>query len=239
MERFGEIALHMHIVFGSLGLAAFWVPVLTEKGASLHKRYGNIFLWSTYIVLGTAAISILIRFISLGLQGLGPDDRPLLYGFLIFLSYLAVIVFVVVRHGVLVLKAKQDLQRLNTRLNTALAWAIVGFSIFVILYGLILNPPNQILLFALSPIGIISGIDILRYIRGKKTSKREWMYEHLGAMLGAGIAFHTAFFVFGASQLFNISGPLSVIPWIAPTLIGIPTITIWTRHYRQKFGEAS
>ena len=70
-------------------------------------------------------------------------------------------------------------------------------------------------------------------------SRRAWMYEHIGAMLGSGIAFHTAFAVFGSAQLIdiNLAGWLQVVPWIAPTIIGIPAILLWTRHYQRKFGE--
>ena len=58
-------------------------------------------------------------------------------------------------------------------------------------------------------------------------------------MIGAGIAFHTAFAVFGSSRLFDIglTGWIAVIPWVLPAAIGIPATILWTRHYRRKFGE--
>ena len=42
-------------------------------------------------------------------------------------------------------------------------------------------------------------------------------------MIGGGIAFHTAFAVFGAQRLwdYELSGFLGVLPWILPALIGI------------------
>ena len=59
--------------------------------------------------------------------------------------------------------------------------------------------------------------------------------------LGAGIAFHTAFIVFGARQWFGLQlfgGPLlGLLPWVLPSAIGIPTISIWIRSYRRRFGE--
>ena len=89
------------------------------------------------------------------------------------------------------------------------------------------------------PYDLGNGFGQLRYMKSDTPSKRAWMYEHLGAMLGAGIAFHTAFAVFGVTRLFDIelTGWVAIIPWVAPTVIGIPAIAIWTRHYRQKFGE--
>ena len=39
-----------------------------------------------------------------------------------------------------------------------------------------------------------------------------WWYEHMGSMLGGGIAFHTAFLVLGAGRLFGLrlDGPAAV-----------------------------
>ena len=66
-----------------------------------------------------------------------------------------------------------------------------------------------------------------------------WFYSHLGSMLGGGIAFHTAFLVFGLGRFvsLDIPGVLAVLPWLLPTLIGIPAIVLWTRHYRRRFGQ--
>ena len=102
-----------------------------------------------------------------------------------------------------------------------------------------MDSPIKILLYAMSPIGFLTGNGMLRYMRLADPSPRAWWYEHMGAMLGAGIAFHTAFAVFGVTRLFDVgfSGWLSVIPWVAPALIGVPATAIWTRHYRRKFGE--
>ncbi|MGI9204552.1 MAG: hypothetical protein ACR2Q3_11105 [Woeseiaceae bacterium] len=239
MQYFGEIARFVHVVFGAIGLAAFWIPVLAKKGATNHVRYGRVFVWSANIVLGFAALALIVRIAGLSSQGIGPSDEPALFAFIVFLGYLTFVTYVVVRHGLAVLRHKGNPGALRTTLNIALAYGALAASLVIVLYALLLSPPNQVLLFALSPIGIGTGFGNLRYMNSATPSRRAWMYEHIGAMLGAGIAFHTAFAVFGASRLFDIglSGWVAVIPWIAPTLIGIPAITIWTRHYRRKFGE--
>jgi hypothetical protein len=58
-------------------------------------------------------------------------------------------------------------------------------------------------------------------------------------MIGAGIAFHTAFAVFGARQLFQLSpqGWAAVLPWVLPAAVGIPAIAVWTRYYRWRSGN--
>jgi len=238
-ELIGDGARLIHVVFGFAGLAAFWIPIFARKGAATHVRFGKIFVWSAYIVLAGAALALANRFVSLSLEGVGPSDNPGLYAFMIFLAYLTLVTFVTVRHGMVVLRHKRDPAAVRTTLNATLAYAAIAASSGLVLYAIIASPPNIIVLLALSPIGFGVGTSNLRYMRNPPGSPRAWMYEHLGAMLGAGIAFHTAFAVFGSAQLFDIglSGWLAVVPWVAPAAIGIPASIIWTRHYRRKFGE--
>lgn len=239
MTYFAESARFVHILFGAIGLLAFWVPVFAKKGAINHVRFGKIFLWSAYVVLGAAAVALISRVTDLLKRGIGPADEPTLFAFVVFLAYLTLVTFVIVRHGVTVLKHKRDPAALRTKINIGLAYCAFAASAAIVLYALIVSPPNKILLLALSPIGFGNGYGILRYIKSETPSKRAWMYEHIGAMLGAGIAFHTAFAVFGSARLFDIglTGWVAIIPWVAPAVIGIPAITLWTRHYRRKFGE--
>ena len=59
----------------------------------------------------------------------------------------------------------------------------------------------------------------------------------MSSMLGSCIAATTAFLVVNASRLgFETFG---FVVWLAPTIIGIPTIAIWTRYYRHKFAPAA
>lgn len=239
MSFLGEGARFIHVLFGSISLVAFWIPVFARKGAVNHVRFGKIFVWSAYIVLTAAGITLLARVADLFARNIGPTDEPVLFSFMVFLGYLTFVTFVTVRHGMSVLKHKRDPASLRTNLNTVLAFSAILASVGLILYALLLSPPTKVLLLALSPIGLGTGFGNLRYMRSDTPSKRAWMYEHLGAMLGSGIAFHTAFAVFGSTRLFDIglTGWIAVIPWVAPAAIGIPAIVIWTRHYRLKFGE--
>ena len=60
-------------------------------------------------------------------------------------------------------------------------------------------------------------------------------------MLGAGIAFHTAFIVFGAQRLwpYEMAEPLAIVSWLLATIVGTPAIVVWTRHFQRKFGPAA
>lgn len=239
MDLIGEGARYVHVIFGFAGLAAYWIPIFAKKGAVNHVRFGKVYVWCAYIVLAGAAVALSGRFLDLYQRGIGPADRPTLFAFLIFLSYLTLVTFVTIRHGMQVLRHKRDSAALRTPFNMGLAYASIVASISIILYAVVMSPPNALLLYALSPIGIAGGSGNLRYMTSPPASPRVWMYEHMGAMLGGGIAFHTAFAVFGAGQLFDIglTGWVAVIPWVLPAAIGIPASFIWIRHYQRKFGE--
>ena len=99
----------------------------------------------------------------------------------------------------------------------------------------------KILFFGMSPIGFLVGFGSLTYVKNPQKTKMAWWYEHMTAILGAGIGFHTAFLVFGVHRVVNLGfeGPFAVIPWVAPSAIGAPAIFIWIRYYQKKFGELS
>lgn len=239
LEFLGDAARLVHIAFGTVGLAAFWVPLFARKGARLHVRAGRIFVWSAYVVLAAAALALAARLATLLAAGYGPGDRPGLFGFIVFLAYLTLVTFVIVRQGMGVLRHKQEPVALKTPLNLALAYAAIAASAGIVLYALVLAPPNRILLYALSPLGLFVGSGNLGFMNLQRPSPRAWFYEHMGAMLGAGIAFHTAFAVFGMTRLFDIgiSGWVAVIPWVLPAIVGVPATAIWTRYYRRRFGD--
>ena len=231
----------IHVGAGFVGLAAFWVPVFTRKGASRHRLFGKVFKYSAYIVLTAAFVSVGYHIVDALLRGVSPGDAPGQFGFVVFLGYIAIATAVVLRHGLTVLEHKRSLSEMNRPLDRGLAWTAIGASVVIIAYAVYYNPPNAILLYALSPLGLLIGRGILAAVKAEEGPQRAWFYEHMGSMIGTGIAFHTAFAVFGSLQLWDLglSGWIAVIPWVAPTLLGMPAIFIWTRHYQKKFGEVT
>ncbi len=237
IETLHELTRWTHIGAGFVGLAVFWIPLFAQKGGSNHRFWGRVFKYCAWLVLGGAAFGLTVAFAGAYQAGASPADPQ--FAFLVFLAYLTYVTFVSLHAGVSVLTAKTDLTALNTVLNRAIAWAAVASSVALIVYALVAAPSNRILLFALSPIGFAAGFGFRRVISGARTEKKAWFYEHMGAMLGCGIAFHTAFAVFGSRAIFTLSldGWMQVVPWIAPTLIGIPAAEIWTRYYQRKFRD--
>ena len=238
MDLLREISRWSHVIIGFTGLVAFWFPVFARKGGPLHRKAGTVFVICGYFVTASAALScglITYKIFNLGVAEKNANNLASIA----FLAYLAWVTFVMLRYSVGVLRTKKDPTQLGTPGWRLLAWSAIGASAAIVAFAIVFPTDNSILLYALSPIGIGTGLPMLRYMNGKITSKKAWFYEHLSATLSAGIAFHTAFAVFGAARLFTLpsTGLLSVLPWVLPAAVGTPALILWKRYYQRKFGD--
>ena len=37
----------------------------------------------------------------------------------------------------------------------------------------------------------------------------------------------------------QLEGPVAAIPWLLPTLIGVPASAVWTNYYKKRFNEGA
>ncbi|WP_419165187.1 hypothetical protein [Candidatus Palauibacter sp.] len=235
-----SVLIWAHVATGFVGLVAFWIPVFARKGGRAHVRAGRVYTYCAYVVTLSAVTASAGRIVAYLSQGIGVAERPDLYGFPLFLGYLGVTTFAMVRQALRVVATRRAPETLRTPFHEALGWASIAGSVTVIAYALGVWSDISPILLGLSPVGLFTGRGMLRLMRAPGSERMGWFYSHMGSMLGGGIAFHTAFAVFGAPRLwaYEIAGPLAVVPWILPTVIGIPAIVIWTRYYRRKFNPA-
>lgn len=226
-----------HIVAGFIGLGAFWVPVFARKGSRTHVRFGTIYAWCAYVVTSSAVLTSLGRILQYQLEGIAIGAQPERYGFAVFLGYLGLATFASVRHAVRVVETRKAPDRIKTPFHRGLGWTSIGASVVTIALALAIWSPISIVLLSLSPGGIAVGSGILTYLNRGAEEHMGWFYSHMGAMIGGGIAFHTAFAVFGAQRIFQYSldGAFAVVPWIAPTLIGVPALIAGRRYYQRRF----
>lgn len=235
IEQFHQLLRWSHIAVGFVGLAVFWVPVFTRKGSARHKRFGKVFAACAYYVSLSAVLGAALLLLDLRQRGVAVAARPDAYGILLFLAYLGLASFVMVHHGVRVIATRRAPRSLRTPFHRALALGCFAASAGIVAFGLLFRSGVSMILVVLSSVGFFLGFDIRRYLRSDP-GRWDWLYQHMNAMLSAGIAFHTAFAVFGAARLFHyrLEGLLGLLPWILPATVGTPTIAIWTRHYRRK-----
>ena len=94
MSFLSGVSSFIHVAFGAAGLIAFWVPVFAKKGAVNHVRFGKIFVWSAYVVLASAGISLTVRALNMWQLGIGVAEEPRAIAFMVFLGYLTFVTFV-------------------------------------------------------------------------------------------------------------------------------------------------
>ena len=235
----------LHIAAGAVALVLFWIPVIARKGGKLHIRIGWAYVVCMSCVVVTAfAMSGMVFANPLGVRQIqAPLSAEELARFLrsqrlfsAFLAYLAGVTLASGWQGIWVQRTKRTPEALRTPFNVALN-ALTAFSgLGVLLLGLRFS---SAVFVALSPVGVLVGGGNLRYLLRGPATKMAWWYEHLGSMIGTGIAGYTAFFVFGGSRLFPSVArtQLYAIFWVLPTLIGVPAIYLAVFYYRGKFHE--
>ena len=136
METGLDLLRLTHVTAGFIGLAAFWVPIFTRKGAKYHRLFGKVFKYCAYIVLGAAFLAVTYHMGDALHNGIGPAQHPANFAFLVFLGYLSVVTYIGLRHGLGVLKQKPDLSRMNRPLDNGLAYLAIAASLTLIAYAL-------------------------------------------------------------------------------------------------------
>lgn len=239
MDQLIEINRYVHMIVGFAGLAVWWVPILSTKGARLHRTMGKLFVLSAYVIGFTALASPALRLTEARLAGGSWNAILRDAGFLVLLAYLGLFTLNVAHYGVRILRTRRNPETLWTPRLEAMSWLLMAGSVIVAAHALLFWTPVSIILLLLSPIGIAQGLEQRRYMRRRPALKKPWFYAHMDAMLGAGVAFHTAFLVFGSRVVFDLSllGAFNWVPWVLPAAIGTVFGERWKRSYMRRFGD--
>ena len=56
-----EALVALHVITGTVGLTAFWGPIVTRKGAANHRKWGKA---ACYGFLGAGALAIAMALLS-------------------------------------------------------------------------------------------------------------------------------------------------------------------------------
>ncbi len=239
METLIEINRVGHIAIGFIGLVSWWLPIVSKKGGRNHRLFGKVFAACAYWIGFSTLISLVLRLSMAPWSTEGVGGVLSQAGFLIFLGYIGLVTVTITHWAVRVIRTRSDPPAIDTPGMRLLILGMSAGSVLVIVFALAFWSNLSIILLLLSPIGLMAGRDMRRYIAMEPRPRMAWWYEHMGAMLGAGIAFHTAFMVFGSRVVFDLSilGPFNWVPWVLPTLIGTIAGHYWERFYRRRFGD--
>ncbi len=239
----------VHIGAGALGLLCFWIPIFAKKGGRLHLAAGRFFVRLAIVIAATAIVSCswgLIAPVSFSgiTRDLSTDEVELLSANIRFLFALLGMLttwFVAsLQVGLRAVKTRRNQSDLGDARTRTFVMISILASLLAALFGAyqyaLSGQTRYFALIGLGTLGVFEGRKTLRILGKDRHGPMDWWYLHMDSMIGLGIAFHTAFFVFGASRIWgSLPGLWAIVPWVVPTLIGATATHLWTNYYRRKF----
>lgn len=220
-----EALVILHILTGTLGLVAFWVPIATKKGAPPHRRWGRI---ACYGFLGAGVLAIAMALLSLyGPQTRIPSvtDRTLFAGlFGWMMLYLGILTIGFVDYGLAVVRHARDRARLRSPRYQAVIAAVVASGAWCGYFGAAIGQPLMVLV---AVVGIVAMALQEVFIFRREAARGAHVGEHFRALIGMGISAYTAFLSVGLVRSFpeQVFNPAI---WAGPSVIGVSLIVYFT-----------
>lgn len=221
-----EALIVAHVITGSVGLIAFWGPIVTRKGAANHRKWGRA---ASYGFLGAGGLAIVMALLSL----YGPEkripsvtDRELfdgLFGWMML--YLGTLTIGFVDYGLAVIRHSRDRYALRGFRYQSVIAAVVISGLWCGWYGIRVEHPLMVLV---ATVGILAmAIQQLYIWRRVDPPRGTYVGEHFRALIGMGISAYTAFMSVGLirmvpEQVFNPA------IWAGPSVIGVSLIIYFT-----------
>ena len=238
MEAIHATIVFAHIVTGSLSLGLFWIPCLSRKGGSAHRKFGSWYLHTmTFTAISGVISSSMVLAMPLTIYPNVPSHYSSAELFIaniqmqyLFLLMLSLLIWSNLRQAKAVLRVKQQHQALRRAGYLWLPACLILVAVLALYRGL---QTGNILAMIFGPIALLNGIGILRYAMADAHPPKTWLKEHIGHILGSGIGAYTAFFAFGGRTLFAQWPELQLASWILPSLIGVPFALWQSRKYTQ------
>ncbi len=211
----------LHIAAGFTALALFWLPMVARKGGRVHRRAGWIYVVAMGVVAVTAVVVCGARILF---------DGPEVRARSLFLLFISILAATAAASGVRALREKQRAGSTRKIINLGLPTLLLVSSAAISLYGLHLG---SILFTVFGAIGFLSSGSQLFYWLRPPQSRMHWWFAHMSGMVGSSIATLTAFVVVNAPRLGIAS--FSILPWVAPGVVGAIGLNFWIRYYQRKF----
>ena len=214
------LVLIAHVAVGTVALAAYWVAGFSKKGSPLHRAAGKVFMLTMLLILATSLVFV-ARMV--GSRTLGNAA---------FFAYLIVISGTALATGWYSLKFKREHARYFGGWYRALALFNIACGAGVLALGIGSGHP---VLIGFSLVGLLRGGGMWR-LAAQPESPRWHLREHLGSMIGNGVAVHVAFLLVGLDRLLPAGwqGHTELIGWLLPlTIAGIASV-VFGRRYAAK-----
>lgn len=222
----------VHVITGTTGLIAFWVPIVTKKGAKNHRRWGRI---CCYGFMGAGALAIAMALLSL----YGPEERiPSITDRVLFdglfgwmMLYLGLLTIGFADYGLAVVKHSRNREALRGARYQLVIAAVVMSAAYCFYYGFKIG---EALMMAVAALGLVAmSIQQLYIWRKEPTTHRSYVGEHFRALIGMGISAYTAFMSVGLIRYIpeHVFNPLV---WALPSAVGVALIIGFSLQAKRK-----
>jgi hypothetical protein len=242
----------IHITSGALGLVAFWAAVCTKKGAAAHIGWGRVFVYCAFLVGVTAVLSAAwaeIDPFGFGTSlGLSEDDirrlAPERAWLFRVLGLAGVSLLAYIQVGVYAVRTKAK-PRSGGNWLLLLSVGVLGLAgagaAALGISGIVGTGPaiQNVMPSFLGLVAVPLAYTMLRFVRRSRPAHMDWWYKHMECMLVSGIIFHTALAITVSNRLLQqglLSGPAALVPWVLPTVIGVPVTFVWILRHKMRFG---
>lgn len=232
----------VHIAAGFTGLVVFWLPLLVRKGGAAHRGWGKAFGLCAGVVIVTALVSCAWLLIDpVGFAGAEAADTPAERWVLRFfggmLGTLGLFTLPPLVLAVRVLRARPEAFVRPWVCVLAALPALAGVGLLAFAFAWWRDEGPTALggvAVALGLVGFYASGDLARFLADPFPTPTSRLTRHMEFTLTCGIAFHTAFSVFGLSRLFpgTFSGPAQIVAWLLPAAVGLPAMGLWIRRVR-------
>ncbi|MEM7665870.1 MAG: hypothetical protein AAF250_08435 [Pseudomonadota bacterium] len=227
-----ETLIALHVLAGATGLIAFWVPIMTRKGAKSHRKWGRIACYG-FMIAGALAIAMaLLSLYGSEMRIPSVTDRELFAGlFGWMMLYLGMLTIGFADYGLAVVKHSRKREALRRPRYQVVMMAVVVSALWCGWYGFTIG---EVLMMAVAVLGVVAMTLQQGFVwRANPPSPTAYVGEHFRALLGMGISAYTAFLSVGLIRWVpeHVFNPMI---WAVPSMIGVGLIIYFTHQANRK-----
>ena len=232
-----EALIVLHVIAGTIGLIAFWVPIVTRKGAVKHRKWGRI---ACYGFIGAGALAVAMAMLSLyAPEGRHPTiiDRRVFEGLFVWMMlFLGLLTIGFADYGLSVVKHSRDRTPLRRPRFQMVMASVIGSALWCGYFGVQIG---NVLMIAVAALGVIAmSLQQIFIWRSAPPSPQAYIGEHFRALIGMGISAYTAFMAVGLIRLVpeEVFNPMI---WAGPSIVGVSLILGFTLQVNRKLSRKS